>query len=149
MNRRLYRSHTESVLGGVAGGVAEYLDVDPAIVRVLWALLALITGGIFFILYIVMWIVVPYGPDTGEAPTGDPATPDGSASPAWNAQPHRRPRAGSAGGSWVFGLILVVVGLYFLGKEYLPDLDLDRLWPLGLVLVGVVLLFGALRQRRG
>jgi phage shock protein PspC (stress-responsive transcriptional regulator) len=148
MNRRLYRSHTESVLGGVAGGVAEYLDVDPAIVRVVWALLALITGGIFFILYIVMWIVVPYGPDAGEAPAGDPAAADGSASPTWNAQPQRRPRNRSAGGSWVFGLILVVVGLYFLGKEYLPDLDLDRLWPLGLVLVGVVLLFGALRQRQ-
>jgi phage shock protein C len=148
MNRRLYRSHTESVLGGVAGGVAEYLDVDPAIVRVLWALLALITGGIFFILYIVMWIVVPYGPDTGEAPAGDPATVDGSASPTWNAQPYRRPRNRSAGGSWVFGLILVVVGLYLLGKEYLPDLDLDRLWPLGLVLVGVALLFGALRRRQ-
>ena len=59
MNRRLYRSQTESVLGGVAGGVAEYLDVDPAIVRVIWALLALLTGGIFFILYVVMWIVVP------------------------------------------------------------------------------------------
>jgi len=149
MNRRLYRSHRESVLGGVAGGVAEYLDVDPAIVRVLWALLALITGGIFFILYIVMWIVVPYGPDAGEAPAGDPATADGSAVPAWNAQPSRRTRNRSAGGSWVFGLILVVVGLYFLGKEYLPDLDLDRLWPLGLVLVGVVLLFGAMRQRQG
>jgi phage shock protein PspC (stress-responsive transcriptional regulator) len=155
MNRRLYRSHTESVLGGVAGGVAEYLDVDPAIVRVLWALLAIITGGVFFILYIVMWIVVPYGPDAGEAPAGDPATPDGSAasdgsaSPAWNAQPSRRPRNRSAGGSWVFGLILVLVGLYLLAREYLPDLDLDRLWPLGLVLVGVVLLFGALRQRRG
>jgi phage shock protein PspC (stress-responsive transcriptional regulator) len=146
MNRRLYRSHTESVLGGVAGGVAEYLDVDPAIVRVLWALLALITGGVFFVLYIVMWIVVPYGPDTGEAPTGDTAAPDGS-TPTWNAQPYRRPRNRSASGSWVFGLILVVVGLYFLGKEYLPDLDLDRLWPLGLVLVGVVLLFGALRRR--
>jgi phage shock protein PspC (stress-responsive transcriptional regulator) len=148
MNRRLYRSHTESVLGGVAGGVAEYLDVDPAIVRVVWALLALITGGIFFILYIVMWIVVPYGPDAGEAPTADTAAMDGSASPTWNAQPQRRVRNRSAGGSWVFGLILVVVGLYFLGKEYLPDLDLDRLWPLGLVLVGVVLLFGALRQRQ-
>ena len=75
MNRRLYRSETDSVLGGVAGGVAEYLDVDPAIVRVVWALLAIITGGIFFILYVVMWIVVPYGPQSGEvdAPSEDAA----------------------------------------------------------------------------
>lgn len=61
MNRRLYRSRTDSVIGGVAGGVAEYLDVDPSIVRIVWAVLAIVTGGIFFVLYIVMWIVVPQG----------------------------------------------------------------------------------------
>ena len=150
MNRRLYRSHTDSVLGGVAGGVAEYLDLDPAIVRVLWALLALITGGVFFVLYIVMWVVVPYPPDAGEvgeAATGGQAPADGSA-PTWNAQPYRGPRRrGSGSGSWIFGLILVIVGVYFLAREYLPDLNIDRLWPLGLVLVGVLLLFAALRRR--
>jgi phage shock protein C len=149
MNRRLYRSHTDSVLGGVAGGVAEYLDVDPALVRVIWALLALITGGIFFVLYVVMWIVVPYGPEPAEgAPagsTGD-AAPAGAAAPgSWNAQP--RPRRRSGGGSWVFGLILVGLGLYFLAREYYPAIHIDRLWPLGLVLLGLILLFGAVRRR--
>ena len=62
MNRRLYRSRTDSVISGVAGGVAEYLDVDPSIVRVVWALLAIVTGGVFVVLYIVMWIVVPEAP---------------------------------------------------------------------------------------
>jgi phage shock protein PspC (stress-responsive transcriptional regulator) len=146
MNRRLYRSHTESVLGGVAGGVAEYLDLDPAIVRVAWALLALITGGVFFVLYIVMWIVVPYPPEMGEPVAGSPAAPGATEPGTWNAQPvPRRQRSGRGG--WIFGLILVALGLYFLGLEYLPDINLDRLWPLGLVLVGVVLLFSALRRR--
>jgi phage shock protein C len=45
MNRRLYKSPTERVISGVAGGVAEYFDLDPSIVRVVWALLALITAG--------------------------------------------------------------------------------------------------------
>ena len=62
MNRRLYRSRRDSMLGGVAGGVADYFDMDPSIVRVVWAVLALVTGGIFLVLYIVMWIVVPEGP---------------------------------------------------------------------------------------
>ena len=146
MKRRLYRSDTESVLGGVAGGVAEYLDVDPAIVRVIWALLALITGGIFLVLYIVMWIVVPYGPETGEVAAGDSAVPDG-ASPTWNAQPRRRARDPSGGGSWIFGLVLIGLGVYFLAREYLPEVHVDRLWPLGLVLIGLVLLFGAIRRR--
>lgn len=145
MNRRLYRSETESVLGGVAGGVAEYLEVDPAIVRVVWALLALITGGIFFVLYIVMWIVVPYGPETGEVAAGDSPAPDGA--PVWNAQPRRRPRRSSGGGSWIFGLVLIGLGLYFLAREYFPEVHVDRLWPLGLILIGLVLLVGAIRRR--
>ena len=42
--------------------MADYFDMDPSIVRILWAVLALVTGGIFLVLYIVMWIVVPEGP---------------------------------------------------------------------------------------
>jgi phage shock protein C len=144
MNRRLYRSQTESVLGGVAGGVAEYLDLDPAIVRVVWALLALITGGVFFILYIVMWIVVPVGAEPPEAAEGQPAGADPAT--GWNAQP-RRARGSSGGGSWIFGLVLIGLGLYLLAREYLPEVNFDRLWPLGLVLLGVILLFGAIRRR--
>ena len=145
-DRRLYRSETESVLGGVAGGVAEYLDVDPAIVRVVWALLALLTGGIFFVLYIVMWIVVPYGPASGEVAAGDSEGPEG-ASATWNAQPRRRARRSSGGGSWIFGLVLIGLGLYFLAREYFPEVHVDRLWPLGLILIGLVLLVGAIRRR--
>ena len=146
MNRRLYRSQTESVLGGVAGGVAEYLDVDPAIVRVIWALLALITGGIFFILYVVMWIVVPFGPEPAEAAGGQPAEASADPVTAWNAQPRPTERR-SWSGSWIFGLILIGLGLYFLAREYLPALDIDRLWPLGLVMLGGILLYGAIRRR--
>jgi len=145
MNRRLYRSQTESVLGGVAGGVAEYLDLDPAIVRVVWALLALITGGVFFVLYIVMWIVVPVGREPAEgveAGRTEGVDPDSG----WNAQP-RRARRSSGSGSWIFGLVLIGLGLYFLAREYLPDINFNRLWPLGLVLLGVILLFGAIRRR--
>jgi len=145
MNRRLYRSQTESVLGGVAGGVAEYFDQDPAIVRVVWALLALITGGVFLILYIVMWIVVPLGPEPPEVAGGQPAVPGVDPVTGWNAQP-RRARRSSGGGSWIFGLVLIGLGLYFLAREYLPDINFDRLWPLGLVLLGVILLFGAIRR---
>jgi phage shock protein C len=145
MNRRLYRSQTESVLGGVAGGVAEYLDLDPAIVRVIWALLALITGGVFLILYVVMWIVVPLG---SEPPEGEGQAASVGADPAtgWNAQP-RRARRSSGSGSWIFGLVLIGLGLYFLAREYVPNINFDRLWPLGLILLGLILLFGAIRRR--
>lgn len=155
MNRRLYKSPTERVIGGVAGGVAEYLDADPAIVRVIWALLALLTGGVFLVLYIVMWIVVPEGAEPplapGEGASGavDPATgqPIAAAPGSWSAQPGHRHRRGSGAGSWVVGLILIGLGAYFLVRDYFPQINVERLWPIGLVALGVLLLLVAMRRR--
>src|SRR5437868_3622470 len=59
---RLYRSERDRMLGGVAGGLAEYFDLDPALVRVAWAVLIIGSGGLFLLLYIVMWFVVPEAP---------------------------------------------------------------------------------------
>ena len=60
MTKRLYRSVSQKMLGGVCGGVAEYFDVDVSIVRLLLVGLALVTAFLpmtFF--YIIAWIVVP------------------------------------------------------------------------------------------
>ncbi len=59
--KRLYRSGTDKVLGGVCGGIAEYFNVDPVIIRLLWAGAILLWGtGLF--LYILAWIVIPRNP---------------------------------------------------------------------------------------
>lgn len=59
--KRLYRSGNERILGGVCGGIAEYLKVDPVIIRVLWILASLVWGtGI--LAYILFWIVMPRNP---------------------------------------------------------------------------------------
>jgi phage shock protein C len=58
MARRLYRSQTEKMVGGVCGGLAEALDIDPTIVRVAFVLLALL-GGHGVLLYLILWIVMP------------------------------------------------------------------------------------------
>ncbi len=59
--KRLYRSGKERILGGVCGGIAEYLDLDPLIVRLLWALFVLFYG-IGALLYIIAWIFIPRNP---------------------------------------------------------------------------------------
>jgi phage shock protein PspC (stress-responsive transcriptional regulator) len=59
---RLYRSPDDRMLSGVAGGLAEMLDIDPSIVRIVWAVLVPLTGGIALLVYIVMAIVVPERP---------------------------------------------------------------------------------------
>ena len=61
--KRLYLSKTDKKLGGVCGGIAEYMDVDPTVVRLLTVLLALITAVVPFCLaYVIAWIIVPYEP---------------------------------------------------------------------------------------
>ena len=63
MDNRLTRSHSDRMLTGVAGGMAEYFDVDPVIIRLLWVLGALFTGGLLLVAYFVMAIIMPAPPD--------------------------------------------------------------------------------------
>jgi phage shock protein PspC (stress-responsive transcriptional regulator) len=56
--KRLYRDEEDKILGGVASGLAHYLNIDPAVVRILFAVLA-IFGGSGFLVYIILWIVLP------------------------------------------------------------------------------------------
>jgi phage shock protein C len=59
-SKKLTRSTNDRMLAGVAGGLAEYFDVDPTLVRVLFALGTLFTGvGLGVIIYIILWIVMP------------------------------------------------------------------------------------------
>ncbi|HTX79948.1 MAG TPA: PspC domain-containing protein [Longilinea sp.] len=58
MNRRLYRSSSDIMLGGVCSGLGAYLNIDPILVRVFFVLLAL-TNGLGVFIYLVLWIIVP------------------------------------------------------------------------------------------
>jgi phage shock protein C len=148
MNRRLYRSRTDTVIGGVAAGLAGYLNADPALIRIAWAILVVVTGGAALIVYIVCWVVVPEEPEAAPVePATDPVTGE-VITPA--AAPPTSPAAsGSSGGTAgvVVGIGLVVIGVWFLLREYLPDINWGLLWPLVLVGIGALILFTSLRRR--
>jgi phage shock protein C len=57
--RRLARSSHERMWAGVAGGLAEYFDLDPALVRLLWVAAAVVSGGLAVPVYILAWIILP------------------------------------------------------------------------------------------
>ncbi len=59
--KRLYRSRTERILGGVCGGIGEYSDVDPTIIRLIWVVLTLLSLGVGLVAYIIAWIIIPEG----------------------------------------------------------------------------------------
>lgn len=59
--RTLYRNPSEKMVAGVCGGLADFLGFDPTLVRVLWVVLTLITGGGGFLAYIALWALLPVG----------------------------------------------------------------------------------------
>jgi phage shock protein PspC (stress-responsive transcriptional regulator) len=61
VDKKLYRSRTEKMIGGVCGGIAEYFDVDPTIVRVIWVLVCLAVGS-GVLIYIIAYLIIPEKP---------------------------------------------------------------------------------------
>lgn len=148
MRERLYRSRSDRMLFGVAGGMAKSLDLDPSVVRLVWALLVL-AGGVGLLLYIVAAIVIPEEPLGGAAgaASGDSAGAAGPGTSSSGSQPRAsRPRGNAP---VIIGLALVAVGVWLLVRRFLPTIDSDLIWPALLVLVGIVLVVGSLRGSRG
>lgn len=63
--KRLYRSRGERMIAGVAGGLAEYFNVDPSLVRLAFVALTLFGGGTGLLAYLILAIVVPLEPEPG------------------------------------------------------------------------------------
>ncbi len=73
---RLYRSQTDKMIGGVCGGLAEYLDIDPTLIRLVFVIL-LFTPLHGAIVYLILWIITPVAPlaspvETPPAPPSEP-----------------------------------------------------------------------------
>jgi phage shock protein C len=148
----LYRSRDDRMIAGVAAGVAEAVDADASIIRVVWALLVFLTGGLALVAYIVMAIVVPERPE-GLPSRSDPAAAanSGSTGSAGTTPPSTRSRHDPAGrprGGLLLGLVLVVIGVIFLIREFLPFLDLALWWPIAAIGLGVVLILFSISPPR-
>lgn len=61
MSKKLYRSKTQRMIGGVCGGIAEYFNVDPTIIRLIWAFL-IIFWGTGLLAYLIAWLIIPEEP---------------------------------------------------------------------------------------
>jgi phage shock protein PspC (stress-responsive transcriptional regulator)/predicted membrane protein len=117
------------MISGVAGGIAEYFEFDPVLVRVAFVVLAFVSGGTAILGYIVAWIVMPEG--DGRATT---FSADGSVTAA--AAPRRS--SGTAAGV-VWGVILIGIGALVL----LARLDI-RIPEWNTILAGVLIALGVL-----
>ena len=62
--KKLYRSRDDRWLAGVCGGLAEYFNLDPILIRVLFILFGFAVGG-GVLIYIILWLIIPQAPEDG------------------------------------------------------------------------------------
>jgi phage shock protein C len=144
MNRRsLYRCRHDRRIAGVAAGVAEYFDLDPTLVRLVW-FVSIFFGGFGLLLYIVMAIIVPNEPLTEEELAAE-ASSVGASSGA----PHRHARSGGSGLGMTFvGLALIVFGALALANTVFVGWGYSAsfVWPGFILAIGVILVAAAVRH---
>jgi phage shock protein C len=112
--RRIYRSRDDRVIGGVAGGIASYLGVDPVLIRISFVALAFAVVGIP--MYIIGWVIIPEAPADGEA-----------SSPAGRTDDHS--------GRIIVGTVMVGLGVLMLLDMFLPIRR--AVWPIALIVIGL------------
>ncbi len=132
MQKRLYRSRKEKMFAGIAGGLAEYYDLDPVLVRIAFVLVTLLHGA-GLIAYIICIFVIPKEPE---------AIPMGSAEavPEVPIQEQEPKRSKSRN---VLGMVLVVVGTVLLLANFIPFFGCANVFPTLLLIAGIALLFSA------
>ena len=163
---RLYRSVQGRVIGGVAGGLADYFDMDPTIVRLIFVLLV-VFGGSGVLLYIILWIILPEKNNysTFTSYTSNAPPPAGETSGVGDAydgyaqgKPYNREsetynqvvearQKKKMEGSLIGGAILIVLGSIFLVEKFIPRFDFGDLWPILLISLGLILIFGNLPRK--
>lgn len=147
MYKKLYRSVTDKMIGGVCGGLAEYFAIDPVIVRLIFVL-AVIFGGSGILAYIILWIIIPQKPYiitpyNSEKPSdkSDNKSEEKSTGTEFKMNSENiRPQNNKT----IFaGAFLIVLGGIFLLDNFVPRFHLGDFWPLILIALGIAIILNA------
>ncbi|MFC1481011.1 PspC domain-containing protein [Candidatus Neomarinimicrobiota bacterium] len=129
--KRLYRSRKNHIVGGVCGGLGDYFELDPVLIRLVW-LIMILFGGIGILLYFIAWIIIPADVTSVVA------------------KPEEIDHDSSTRGRFWWGLVLMLMGIFIWGSQYrliywpvIPGVQVQSrdLVPIGLMLVGVYILY--------
>ena len=123
MDKKLYRSRDNRVIAGICGGLGEYFDIDPVIIRALFVVAAF-GGGFGLLTYIVLWMAIPE--EGGDRTTGTEAS--------------RHKGDGREGGNNTLAWTLLIFGAILLFNNYFPRMNMFRLWPVILIAAAIAVL---------
>lgn len=153
--KRLYRSETDRMIGGVCGGLGTYLGIDPLIWRILFVVAAMM-NGIGLVVYLMLWLLVPTAAAaelSQEQVVRQNVAEIRNRARALGQEARQvldKPRfAEDEGGKrpFVVGIVMVGIGLLILLQNLGLLWPLGKLWPLAVIALGVVLLLNHLRAQ--
>lgn len=141
-NKKLERNPMNKVVGGVCSGLADYFNLDVALVRVAFVIATLFASFGFW-LYIILWIVLPENKldiNFQTPPNNETHQPSDD-----TRQTEESPRSKKM--STLFaGIFIILIGLIFLINNFVPIAWVWKLWPLVLVVIGVVMIVNASKK---
>lgn len=136
-NKRFERSATNKVIGGVCAGLADYLNMDVTLVRVLFVVAAL-CGSFGFWLYIILWIVAPSQKVIGFDSKNDEPI---------EINVVENEKKGFQKGTVVTAIILIGIGLLALIDNFMPIDWIWKLWPVILIALGIVIIMNTQKKQ--
>ncbi len=138
----LYRSTTNRMIGGVAGGLGEYLNIDPTIIRIGFILLTLL-NGIGIVIYLVMWLLIPTKSQASQEPNNRMKSNLEEIKDRARTVTHSLGlnKSSAENSRFWWAILIISVGFFFLFKNFglFDTLDVSRFWPI--ILIGFGLIF--------
>jgi phage shock protein C len=141
--KRLYRSSRERMIAGVAGGLAEYFDIDPVFVRAIFVA-SIFLSGIGILIYLVLWIITPQTPLV-PASSSENASAFGAATAAQTLSPEEL-ETQKKRNSTLIGIGLIALGIIIFLELLLPSFSVTYLFPLALIGAGGFLIWKTFAQ---
>lgn len=132
MAKRIFRSEKDKMIGGVCSGLARYFNIDVVLIRLFWLLLLFMQGS-GVLAYLIAWIIIP----SEDAIKSDSYTSEGE---EFRVEEENGYSWGSSGqGNKLAGMILIAVGVFSLAGMYMPVYHWRKMWPLALIIAGIII----------
>ena len=147
---KLYRSRTHKVFGGVAGGLADYFNVDVILTRLLFVIVFFAGGG-GVIIYIILWIITPQEPLITPPPNSGGSSggeSDNNNAGITDAEIVKPDESRNNNRTFIVGIALILIGFLFLLNTLIPQLVIIKMWPLVLIIIGVMLLINESKSKK-
>jgi len=136
MTRRIYRSSRDRMIAGVAGGLAEYFDIDPVLTRAGFVILTL-SGGLGILTYIVLWIIMPYDYEMTPMPQQSQYGPNEIHS--FTGVQDGKGNNNDSTKRYVIAGIFIVLGVLLLLDNLIQHISFKFIFPILLIIIGVII----------